>query len=693
MSIDNNENRVIAPAGRAAPRRGCRRGCLMVGLGLAALVVGLGGLKFGCSRVGQWKLARQEKKEHQEQVKKFDKVIDKLDKQAKAEKKKYDLDRTVRVMHGIDLAMREKQSFEELLAHVMGADVTGVAPEVLKARKQIFTILKKQYATQRELGARESLWRYTSEFFVTALSLFDVKISPTNFSFGGDKQQAKGVLKGMKDKYSERDKLRDTLARTEDELFGVVYDYAATYYKYVAEWDRLCALRDRAYLAVANNNWDAAIESSRQAMALAPSEKEAHLLLALALSERGGELDRGEAISVLADYAKEHPEASAPALLLLGVAQGQQGDKQAATLSLQQAAAYYPRQAESLADMLDPYRMRNFLRRSREGNFIRQQYKSTMLGAGYFSPDLQMAKGLFDANEIAAGSAKVFDHFFRRRLQREWEFILSDIQFCYDFLGTDFHRIYPESSYLDLAAKPGRGGKLAVAVNNRSDRTLHNASLILCLHFTDMFPGDYAALQVGETLPALLANDQTSFGDVTINEELYGVSKSVDDIVAHRAILVSQEAVVWVDTQVYRIAEAREFRESRQRGEAQEELQLGWFEALQSDPTALAKGLLKDARATPEAKLGKDNLHLRLPKELAILRPIFRLMIGERTLEPTENIIEDDFIKLTFSKVAEFGKGDVGELLLIVNSPYADLALSWVKDGEKGFRLSEIKRK
>jgi hypothetical protein len=93
--------------------------------------------------------------------------------------------------------------------------------------------------------------------------------------------------------------------------------------------------------------------------------------------------------------------------------------------------------------MLDPYKMRTFLKRSREGNLIVDEYKATMLGAGFWSPDLELAKMMFDRGDDEGGRAKVLDHFARRRTQGEWDLILQDIAFCHDLLGPRFWEIFP----------------------------------------------------------------------------------------------------------------------------------------------------------------------------------------------------------------------------------------------------------
>ena len=115
----------------------------------------------------------------------------------------------------------------------------------------------------------------------------------------------------------------------------------------------------------------------------------------------------------------------------MGVVEGQRGDFGAAQLHLQQSATYYPKQADQLSDMLDPYKQRGFLRKSREGGLIIELYKSTMLGGGTFSPDLQLAKLLFEQGDFEAGRKKVMDHFARRRAQQQWDFIISDLRYCH----------------------------------------------------------------------------------------------------------------------------------------------------------------------------------------------------------------------------------------------------------------------
>jgi tetratricopeptide (TPR) repeat protein len=460
-----------------------------------------------------------------------------------------------------------------------------------------------------------------------------------------------------------------------EKLFEALIAYADVYYRYLEEWDQLALLRDRARLAAHNGDWDAAIAASELAIEKAPEEREAHLLLAQALIQRDEPEDDARLAVLLADMLASHPEQSAPVFLLAGVHALRRGDANAAQLALQQSAAYYPKQADRLADMLDPYKMRSFLKRSREGNLIIDGYEATMLGAGFWSPDLELARMLFDKGDDDAARAKVLDHFARRRTQGEWDLILQDIAFCHELLGPRFWEIFPEESYLDLGVAPTllRDG-LALSVTNRSDRTLHNATLILCLQFTDMFPGTYVAIPAEATIPAVLAHDETSFGDLKLAVDVLGITKGVGDVVEQRAVLVSNEAVSWVDTESYKIAEADEFRRqtkaTRLAGGAAAAPSVGsdlLRKALEAVP--------RTGRIEVSPKVGSDDVIVRLPSELAIVRPLFRLRTSHRDLAPTDNAIEGDDIVLRFAGVENFAEGTSPGFELRMTTAFGDVAL------------------
>lgn len=524
---------------------------------------------------------------------------------------------------------------------------------------------------------------------------------------GLDRAQAQQLLADLKnERRAHKDLVRD-IAALETELFETLIAYGDTYYRYLEEWDQLSILRDRAYLAATNGDWEAALAAADVAIERAPKEREAHLIKAMALIELDHLENASEIQRTLEEYMENHPGSSAPALLLLGVHQARLGNSREAQLALQQSAAYYPKQADQLTDMLNPYKMRTFLRKSREGSYIVELYKSTMLGAGYFSPDLQMAKSRFDAGDLEGGRAKVLDHFARRRTQQQWDFIISDVSFCHQLLGPHFWEIFPEDTYLDLVVSPTMlGSSLNLAVNNRSSRPLHNATLVLALQFTDMYAGDYEAVPAPATVPSVNAKTQTSFGAIEIKSEVFGKPKTVSDIVVHRAILVSDEAVSWVDTDKYRIAESEKFREQKRTREAlagaagdkpkvvhplaKHHPEFG------GTVDSLLEGAQKVASLEMESKYGADNLVVKLPKELSILRPIFRMRYGDQLFEATDNVIEGDRIALRFKGVANLDGQDATkaeDVELIMASPFGDVVFDWKNNGDLTWRFQGSERR
>jgi hypothetical protein len=614
----------------------------------------------------------------------------------------YDIDKTVRVIHQMDKALENQDDLHAYLSQLAMQDYRDVAPEILQARKDLMAIQMALYAKQTEVEDQQAMWELTSELVLSTLSVVSVSgeasvVNPAG-EFSVDRAKAQELLTELKEKQASHRQLIRDITATEQTLFDAMVAYSEVYYDFVQEWDELSVLRDRAYLAAHNGDWAAARSSAQLAMEKAPQEKEAHLLAALAMIEADNNEDHATAAALIETYIDEHPESSAPAFLLLGVLHQRSGQDQQAMLAFQQSAAYYPKQAEQLTDMLDPYEMRSYLTRSREGGFIRELYQSTMLGAGYFSPDLQMARMMFEQGEDAAARAKVLDHFARRRAQKQWDFILSDIAFCNDILGPHFWEIFPEDTYLDLIVDaPMLGKGLNLSIQNRSTHTLHNATLVLALHLTDMYPNDYKALVIEPSLPAVLANDTTSFGTATVDIDIDGTPKTEADVVHHRAILISNEAVVWVDTDAYKIGESNAFRERRRTETAA-------GEAVSSHPSARRHPTFKSTfdtlietaapktRLSVESKFGADNILVTLPRELAILRPLFRLRHGDTVFDASDNFIEGDQIMLRFPGVQNFDDEPGGDLELLLASPFGDVSLLWTPGGPLTWNYNGVTR-
>lgn len=663
------------------------RGCLLLVL---AVLAGAGAVAGG----GWWWWQRREAEllaAHEAQAREeFAPAQRKLD-EALAEAGPVDLDKTIRVIHELDLAMKDTASLEDYLAYMARQDYRGVAPEVLRSRKKMLELLFRLHARQVEEKDQEEAWKISSETLLQLASLVSVGVNvdstaavPTGGSshLAFDKAQAQKLLHDLEERRDARLKLRKDITGIETELLQTMEEYSAAWYGYVDQWDQLCLVRDRAYLAAASQDWPGTYAAATEAMRLAPQEKEAHLLAALARIEGGEAIDPEgpSAETILADYLAAHPGESAPALLLSGVAHQKAGRLEEARRDFQEAAAWYPKQSEQLTDLLNPYKSRAWLRKTREGGYIVQLYRSTMDGAGYFSPDLQLARLYFQGGDREAGRQKVLDHFHRRRTQAEWSYILDDVKFCEAWLGQDFAAMLPQASFLDLEVAPALlGEKVSLAVVNHSDRTLHNATLLLALHLTDQFQGDYEVMKAGDTQAAVKARETTDFGEVEIQVDVFGQTKGVKDVVEHRAILISDEAVSWVDTEVFKIAEADGFRKAREETGAR------------SDPVAqtVAAAIERDAKMSWSSALGKDSVEITLPKELSLLSPTFRLKVGDSVLTPETRDLGEDGIKLRFDKVFNFDDDGTPrpDISLLVGGPGSMLELRWTPSGGFDYAL------
>lgn len=642
-------------------------GCLSVLLGVP-LIFGIG-----------WWFSQNQAERAQEQAAQeaFAPALEELTSQ---EVSPYDVDKTVRVLHGLDLAMESQEDLETHLAYLARQDYRGVSPDVLAARAELLGVLQELYGSQTELEEQQAMWTFSSKLLLSTLSIVQVggeaSMTSAGANFSVDREQAQAVLAKLEEEQAAERALQGDIRDLKTELFNALVDYSEVYYTHLEEWDRLCTLRDRAYLAANAGDWASAEVAAKAAMEMAPHETEAHLLYALAIVEGSGGLERADEVeAMLLNYIDAHPERSAPAFVILGQLHHDQGRSDQARLDFQQAATYYPRQAEALTDMLDPYKMRSYLRATPEGGFVLGRYKDTMLGSGSFSPNLRQAHILFEQNDPAWKKA-VLDHFYRRRSQGQWDYLMSDLQFCTDLFGERFREIYPNDSYLDLVVtSPLMGDGIKLAVANRSERTLHNASLVMCLRFPDMHPDDYEAVPAGDTQQAVMSKDSTDFGtlegEFTVGNRVY----SAQDAYEHRAILVSNEGVMWVDTQPFKLAEAAEFREQRAEKLAQAE-ESEWTEQVR---TRAVEDLQTKSSMTIEPAMGDDDLHFRLPEALSIGRPSFQLKYGNEYLRPEQNELQNGMIDLVFAAVDNLVDGEHPPLELLVDTNFGRVKLAWVE--------------
>jgi tetratricopeptide (TPR) repeat protein len=458
----------------------------------------------------------------------------------------YDLDQTVTALYAIEKALHEAKGFEELTGLILREDARHVAPDAALLKYEFFHVYRQLLDARDDAKGKSSLFDLTTGTLLDITSMVGFDLST---GIGVDREQAQRLWQQRLAESSLRREHRERLRRHQGEMMALLFRQAEVSSRYIAEWNRLCAARDRAYLASERRDWPEAIQAAEAAIALAPREQEAHILLAQALLERGGDTDTATARTILDELLASQDGQPAPAYLLRGVIALREGRLDQAALDFDQAAAYYPRQQDEVRDRLNLYRRRPFLHRSKEGRVILNQYWGVMAGAGFFSPDFQQARLHLARGNHQAARDKVFDHFFRRRQQGEWDRVYQDFQFCQRYLQTDLSEVFTPAD-VHLAIEPAwLSNSVVVTVHNRSTLDFHNLTLLLCVRFTDMFHGDYLSFPVGDSVATLPAGKSITVGRRNLGElttDRLGEKKRWRDIIAYGAVLISDERIAWL---------------------------------------------------------------------------------------------------------------------------------------------------
>lgn len=622
---------------------------------------------------------------------KFGEAIASLEPAVEDPAAQYDIDKTMRAIRALDLALERDADLGAYLELIARQDYRDVAPGIVRARAQLLEHLKELYALGKAQEEHQQMWDEYRTSLTGLLAIADVSVNPaTLLSINVDRDRARERLDRFDDFQEASQQRRQRIRGVQGTLVDALIDYSEVYYGLLEEWDRLVLERDRAYLAAYAGKWEEVMASAERALEINPTDREAPILMALALAESDSPEDWDAALALLGEYMQSNPERSAPALVLRGVVERKQGRISDAQLSFEQASAYYPRQAEFLADMADTYRMRAFLRQSPEGQRVVELYRNTMLGAGAFSPNLQLAKMNFDRGFTEQGAEKILDHFSRRRAQGQFDYLLSDLEFCYNALGQDFYSIFPEQYYLEFAydtTRFGFGNAIELKIDNRSDRTLHNATLVLALHLTDMVRGDYETIAAERTVPVVQPGRTTSFGRMQVDVDFLGQRKGIRDIAQARAILITNEAVIWVDTGEARlVALQEELRRAERQGNDTGSIidRLGGNDEIAR--------ILSSIEMDIGDGVGVMKADFQLPRELAMLEPEFRLRVAGRniSLSPSKNELEDGKIQLQFSKLG-FNTSIRGEPIELLGlSRFGRFGLKFDPQPDGSYKVSPI---
>jgi len=498
----------------------------------------------------------------------------------------YDIEKTVRIMNSLEAAQAHSGSFSELLLYMAKQDYAGVAAEVLAAKRKIFPVLEAMNDLQKKISDASTVTGYLnamSECAEEELGSRGVTASVVAVYKGGG-----GILAVEKafDTYKKQNKIkkeaRKELEKINRRYIAYIEEYAPVYHKYMAEWNRLCLLKDKAYIDIYSGRYADALNETAQILSLHPANQEGMLLKSLALISLGPK-QRPEYVSpadvesnhrlllsgtnqysaatlanplyftaerTLDEYLGMYPDKAAPALLLKGLLYRSTGNRAKAMTFFEQAAVEYPRQAEALTDILNSYNNRAYLEKSAEGLYLLNYYRSTMEGFGIFSPNFQKAAMLAEENRTGESMQEIYKHFFRRSNQAVRHCLLSDMQYCENRLSSSFYPLFLESSHIDVDYEAsskfmGMGAKkdkIDVTVTNRSDARMENVRIFLCIHYTGMYTDDYEVVKIPVDKNIIDAYETAEFESVAL------APHTVDQITRIRGIVMTDDKIGWADT-------------------------------------------------------------------------------------------------------------------------------------------------
>ena len=209
----------------------------------------------------------------------------------------YDLEKTVRVLNALELAQVRSESFDEFLDYMARQDYTGVAPDVLEAKRKLFPVLEYTYKLREQdeqlsdawmlmRGAArggETLVRNTSASTLLRAALGDM-FAVLGIVNGEDAERSTNEAFAQYEADKKlKSQLRDDLQKLRVSYRQYLEDYTPIYKKYMQEYDALCIEKDKAYLDLYAGRTDEALSHTSSILQKYPDNPEAMLLHAMAL--------------------------------------------------------------------------------------------------------------------------------------------------------------------------------------------------------------------------------------------------------------------------------------------------------------------------------------------------------------------------------------------------------------------------
>ena len=658
--------------------------------------------------------------------------------------KDFDAENTFMVMRAMELAQQRCGDWMEFLRQLASMDYSGVPSEVLEAQAKLLPIMERLHEVEDELDENSGSMAVLNALgsgAMGALGSVDgagLLVLAAGGPLAGLKAKAvleTGVNKAL-DSYKASGSKRKAIARELKEVQRAYVQYLAGYMpirrKYEMEWDSLCLMKDKAYLQFGKGDYENAAESAKAVYEKYPYDRESVILRALSLArlammDAARSADAGaagaepaadgvmsdikpsssssvrvsendprivEAKALLDRHVAKNPALAAPALVVKGVIECAVGDVKSAMTSLDQSSLEYPRQAERLADMFEAYASRPYLEKTAEGQRLLRLHRSLCEGFGAFSPNLEKAFVYERSHDYAKAKEEIFNHFFRRSNQESIHELFSDMEFCESNLSVGFKSLVPERTFFDVEYSQVRDkkwlgmttkdGVIEVALQNRADIELTNVRLFLCVHFTEMYTGEYDVLRVG-AVGKLAPGEKCVFDPVSLGRD----GKTFRDIAGVRAIVMTDDRICWVDS----VKGRRSHAANVMFGHDKVALPFTIVEYLAAFGTDVAKLARLAGEAPIVYKNGiwpkSDTIEVSLPRIFAILDPVFTIgEIGtDDCVYPDENRVAGSRITLRFPVNLKDG----ATCDLCVYSDYVSFRIRLKRDG-KSVSIADVSR-
>lgn len=589
------------------------------------------------------------------------------------ESKPLDLEKTVRLFHILNDGFSTSKNMFEYLQFLATQDYSSIPDEVLDAQKKLLPLYKGIRSAEYDLNETQKKRYWNAITKSVDLKSITSPIAQMVATGGFDPTAVLSLAKSgissgghFYDEIQKNDEIeknaKKALEENREAYLNYLSEYTLLYLKYLFQWNEMCLLRDRAYLAINNGNVGEAIKSLDAVLQKYPTDSESLLLKSFCLlygSERGVDFYSDKrnadiARDILNQYIAEHPDRAAPALVLLGAYYTLQGDETKAAMLFDQSSVEYPREAETLLDMYNSYNYRNYFLKSKEGHVILEHYKSMMEGFGFYSPNFQKAMIAYNKGDFPKAKEEILRHFFRRGNQDVYDYLISDMKFVEQFMPKILDMIFEEHSFLDLQTYNPTlsfSDKLAVEIENRSDKRLSNVRLFICLHLTDMYAGDYFVKKMETTINNIEPYSKANFGKLQLNYELYGKQKnSVQDVVSARAIIMTDSLIIWVDEdKIKRTNISKNMTRNRFSKATLHQLITGCSYEMKEK-----EGLLG-------SMVGAKKMVFHFPRTLVVLNPFFSFgeLNSKDAVQASSVVLNGDYIDVSFEKQSSFASKTV----------------------------------